>query len=509
MKTFYTITFFAILIWGLIPACKKSSANATLTFSPGADTLGGMVTLSGINFGATPNSDLVYFVGANPAQIVSASATQLSVVVPQYAVDGKITVDINGTLYKSGADFIVSPTCVPIAQGVGYMVIIYARGFFSSTLAANVVKFNGTPAMVTAANADQLTVTVPTGATSGPVSVTVNGQTLSTLDNFTVLPVGQVSTLAGSGSAGAVNAQGSAASFNQPEGLATDANGNIYVADYGNNLIRLVTPAGVVSTFAGSGAAYSPATDGPKLEAALYGPSSLVLARDSNTVYSTDYGGNRVREIKNGYLSTLSNNGGIPYTIYFFPSGISLDAIGNLYFTNLDGTIGEITTDSIGQTYAGMNITLNEGGMQVPYNMYNPVATAFDQAGNLYVSDQGDGKILKFGAPGQATLFAGGNEYSDSSDGPGLQAGFQHPAGIAFDGQGNLYVADEGNNEIRRIDVYGNVSTVAGNRAVGAGSADGNGAGATFDQPYGIVVDKNGVIYVSEAGGNKIRKIVF
>jgi sugar lactone lactonase YvrE len=491
MKTRYTITLFVLLVCGV--SCKKGSMGA-LTFSPAVDTAGGIVTISGINFGATPESDLVFFMGANPAQIISASSTQLTVVVPQYASDGKINVVINESLYTSSAQFFVSPTCIPNAQGVGYAVTLSAPGFFSTVLSANVVKFNGTIATVTAANSDQLTVTVPTGATSGPVSVTVNGRTLSTLANFTVLPNAQVSTLA--------------TGFNQPEGLATDGSGNIYVADYGDNQIRLVTPAGVVSTFAGSGAIYTMATDGPKYTANLNGPSSLVLVGDSNTIYETDLGGNRVREIKNGYISTLSNISGIPYTIYFFPTGISIDGGGNLFFVNEDfSNIEEITADSIAQVYSGTDITLTEGGMQVGATLYDPAATAFDQAGNLYLADMGNDRILKFSTSGQITIFAGGGA-SVAGDGPGTQAGFQHPAAIAFDGQGNLYVADEGNNEIRRIDPFGNTTTVAGSAVSAPGSVDGVGVGATFNQPDGIVVDKNGVIYVSEAGGNRVRKII-
>jgi len=498
------------LFQAILPACKKSgsgSAGTTnLSFSPATDTVGAAVTITGTDFGTTPEADVVSFAGGVQAPLLSATATALTVQVPVGAINGKITVRVRGGLTDitstTATDFNVAIKFFPQSEGTGYPVTL--AGFvFSTNPSDNVVKFNGTTATVTAATATTLTVAVPSGASEGAISVTVNGQTSTTLTSFTPAPIGVVTTLAGNANAGSASGQGEAASFSQPQGLTTDDTGNIYVADYGNNLIRKITPGGMVSTLAGNGSA--PDMDGTLTTAQFYGPTSLVFGLNG-ALFVTDINGNRVREISGGNVTTpLTANAS--YSIYFYPTGISADAAGDLFFANQDFfNVGEISAGGVGSIFAGSTDDVPSGvTLQYQTTFYSPTGTAVDPAGNVYVADMGNHRIVKITAAGVITTLAGGNN-TISGDGPGSVAGFNQPSALALDAKGDLFVVDGPNSNIRMITPAGIVTTIAGN-ASNAGSVDGTGISAGFKTPSGIAIDKNGVIYVSDAGANNIRKI--
>jgi sugar lactone lactonase YvrE len=513
----------------ILPACSKSGSGSagttSLSFTPATDTVGAAVTITGTDFGTTPEADVVTFAGGVQARLLSATASALTVEVPTGAINGKITVRVRGGLTDvtstTAADFNVALKFFPQSEGAGYPITL--SGFaFSTTPSENVVKFNGasgtTTATVTAAAANTLTIAVPAGATQGTISVTVNGQTTTTLTSFTPAPIGVVTTLAGNANPGNNPGLGTAASFNQPQGLTTDDSGNIYVADYGNNLIRKITPAGMVTTFAGNGSA--PDMDGTQFNAQFYAPTSLVFGLNG-ALFVTDILGNRVREISGGNVTTLSDNAYIPYSIYFYPTGISADAAGDIFFANQDNdNVDEISAAGIATIFAGPTYIVPYGvTLKYADTFYSPTGTAVDAAGNVYISDMGNHKIVKITAAGVISTLAGGNN-TISGDGPGSAAGFYQPSALALDAKGDLFVVDGANGNIRMITPSGIVTTIAGTAANagptgtgsgsmgGPGSADGTGPTAGFKTPSGIAIDKNGIIYVSDAGANNIRKIV-
>jgi sugar lactone lactonase YvrE len=494
-------------------SCKKSQAgysNTNLTFAPKFDTLGGTITITGVNFDPTGNTNSVFFSGSDssgnvpPAQILSASASELTVVVPSYAVSGPINITVGANSYTTADDFLLSPTFYPQSEAEGYLVTIYGNGF-STTPTENLVRFNGTVAVVTAATEHQLTVMVPQHANPGQIVVTSNRKTAPSLVNFIPAPNGTVTTLAGSGTAGAVDDQGTAASFNQPYGLCTDTLGNIYVADLGNNKIRKISPAGMVSTLAGNG--LTPDADGPALSASIYAPTSVaIVGGDTNRIYVTESLGNRIRFISNDSVSTLVNSN-IPPTIYAQPVGLAIDTAGNLFFANIgDSDVVEITAAESINIIAASMTPVHGYNVQIVTPLNQPSGTALDNDGNLFVADMGNNKILKITPSGTLSSFAGSG-IAGAADGKGIAAQFNHPASLAVDANGNLYVVDSGNNEIRRITPDGNVTTVAGSPGNSV-STDGAGSSAAFNNPSGIAISNTGIIYVSELGGNKIRKII-
>jgi sugar lactone lactonase YvrE len=368
-------------------------------------------------------------------------------------------------------------------------VEIYGYGF-STNIADDKVFFNDKEAEITKATTTQLTVLVPKGALSGLVQVSANGEINQNKQPFIYDLTATVSAFAGNGTAGATNGDAATASFNAPAGLAADTLGNVYVADAGNNLIRKISPAGVVTTLAG-----------PE---GFNGPNSLAVDAAGN-VYVTDAGNNQIKKITPaGVVSVLAGNGtqgvedGIGTAASFnHPSGIVVDNNGVLFIADSgNNTIRMIAADG----------TVINWGVGAGNNY--PVGIAGNGFG-LIVAQQGNNTVSYYGT----TIGKPGAQGADN--GENNVATFNHPAGLVIAPGGLVYVADEFNNRIRAIEdvntaqfenviaVY--VSVSAG---IGApGSANGTGTVATFNHPRGIAVDANGTLYVSDSGNNLIRKI--
>jgi sugar lactone lactonase YvrE len=326
-----------------------------------------------------------------------------------------------------------------------------------------------------------------------------------------LLSYGQVivSTLAGSGTAGNIDATGTAASFNKPCGVAVDASGNVYVADRINHKIRKITPAGVVSTFAGSGSVGS--TDGTGTTASLSYPCGVAVDA-SGTVYVTD-GNSKIRKITpEGMVSTLagsdtaSSTDGIGTAASFnYPRGIAVDASGNVYVADYFGNkIRKITPEGVVTTLAGSGSAGSTDGTGAVASFNNPEGIAVDTSGNVYVAEFSSHKIRKITPEGVVTTLAGSGT-AGSTDGAGTAASFNRPNGVAVDASGNVYVAEFSSHKIRKITREGVVTTFAGSGRVG--STDGIGTTASFAHPNGVAVDASGNVYVADMFYSKIRKI--
>lgn len=267
---------------------------------------------------------------------------------------------------------------------------------------------------------------------------------------------GVVSVLAGSGATGSTDATGASATFTVPDGIAVDNAGNVYVADSGSYKIRKITPAGVVSTLAGSGT-YGFA-DGPGASAQFSFVRSLVVDSSGN-VYVVDSSNYRIRKIT--------------------PSGV---------VSTLAGSSTSGTNDGTGSA----------AQFSFPYGL------AIDSSGNLYVGDSGNNRIRKVTQAGVVTTIAGST--SGYADGVGAAAKFNYPMGVAVDSTGTVYVADSNNNRIRTVATDGTVTTFAGNGT--AGIVDGPGTTAQFNTPKGIALDSSFQVYTTDYNGSRVRKIV-
>ena len=331
-------------------------------------------------------------------------------------------------------------------------------------------------------------------------------------------PVWNASTLAGqAGTAGDADGPGPQARFRLPNSVAADAAGNLYVADTGNNIIRKISPTGVVSTFAGSAAAHG-ATDGLGDQARFWAPFGLAVDRAGN-VYVADTANNLIRKITPiGFVTTLAGQAGQPgasdgnglLAQFRNPWGVAVDARGNVYVAHMsNNTIRKITPAGIVTTLAGQPGAGGQAdgpGAQARFNA--PYAVAVDHAGNVFVSDSGNQAIRKITPAGVVTTFAGLPGYAGHADGTGPDAQFWNPQGLALDDQGNLYVADTGNQTLRKITPAGVVTTLAGEPEA-TGVADGAGAAARFNGPGGAAVDAAGNLYVADTGNQTLRKLFF
>jgi sugar lactone lactonase YvrE len=317
-----------------------------------------------------------------------------------------------------------------------------------------------------------------------------------------ITPAGVVSTLAGSaGVAGSADGIGTAARFDHPYSVAADSAGNVYVADTFNYTIRKITPAGQVSTLAGSAGAYGSA-DGMGAAASFAAPGSVATDGAGN-VYVADTNNNAIRKITPaGVVGTL-----VVAATFNSPKGVATDSAGNVYVADLNFTIRKIAPGGVVSTLAGSaGFTGSADGTGTAASFNYPTSVATDTAGNVYVADARNNTIRKITPAGVVSTLAGSAGVAGSADGIGSAAGFDFPTGVATDSAGNVYVADTYNNAIRKITFRGGVSTLAG-AAEAAGSADGVGPAASFLQPEGLATDSAGNVYVADTWNDMIRKI--
>ncbi|WP_310558314.1 putative Ig domain-containing protein [Flavobacterium sp.] len=260
-----------------------------------------------------------------------------------------------------------------------------------------------------------------------------------------------LTTLAGSGSYGTKDGTGSSASFGNLNGAAVDNVGNVYVTDADFNKIRKITPTGIVTTLAGSGAIGS--ADGAGVAAS-----------------------------------------------FNYPTGIAVDSSGNIYVADTGNNIvRKITPAGIVTTFAGSGISGDINGVNLSARFNRPTGIAIDISGNIYIADWLSNKIRKITA-GVVSTFAGRGGIGDV-DGPSNVAIFNSPIGLTVDINGNVYVADRDNNKIRKITPEGVVSTFVSSKTV-------SNDGSFLKNPTGVALNASGTIYLSDLGNNKIRQII-
>jgi streptogramin lyase len=323
-------------------------------------------------------------------------------------------------------------------------------------------------------------------------------------------PVNDSTIVAGSDSAGLVNGVGTAARFNRPFGLAFDASGNLYIADQGNSVIRKMDNTGMVSTLAGKGGIQG-SVNGLDTAAKFNKPFGVATDAAGN-VYVADAGNNLVRKVApGGLVSTFAGTGvagaanGPDTATFNSPLGVALDGTGNVYVADYENNlIRKITPAGVVSTLAGTGAAGADDGAGTVATFNLPESLTVDAAGNVYVVDNGNNLIRKITPSGVVSTLAGNGQVG-SANGTGTAASFHSPFGIAIDGSGNLYITDAGNNQVRKISPAGVVTTFAGSGTRGANNA--TGAAASFNTPSGVAVDASGNVYVADENNNLIRKI--
>lgn len=334
-----------------------------------------------------------------------------------------------------------------------------------------------------------------------------------------------INNFAGNGTAGFAGDNGQAiqAEVNRVVGLASDASGNIYLADQNNNVVRKVSTSGVITTFAGTTAAGYSGDNGQATQATLSGPTGVCVA-PSGDVYINDLSNRRVRKVAagTGVITTVAGTGSALSTgdggqassaSLILPIRCAVDQNNNLYIVDQGAHVVRKVTISTGviSTYAGVNNVAGfsgDGGLAINAEMNNPTAASFDAAGNLYVTDQSNQRIRKVDTSGNIQTVAGNGHNAYSGDGgSAIAASLNYPGETVVDSAGSLFIVDTLNEAIRKVS-GGNISTVAGIPGTQGNSGDGGPPlQAEFGQPFAMTMDLAGNLYVADINYNRVRKI--
>lgn len=317
----------------------------------------------------------------------------------------------------------------------------------------------------------------------------------------------QVTTFAGSTLGDAV---GTAviSKFNVPGSLAIDSQGNIFVADARNHKIKKITPAGIVTVFAGSSAGDVDATG----SAAKFNNPGGIVIDIFGTLYVCDTYNNKIKKISPaGVVTTLAGStqgdadGMGAAAKFYYPSSICIYGNGDLYVSDTYNhkvkkvnQAGSVSTLAGGATYGDVNGT----GTAAKFSFPNGIVV--NASGDLFVADYDNDKVKKITLAGVVTTFVGSTRGDEN--GTESAAKLADPFGLTIDNLGNMYLSDYGNHKIKKITPAGVVTTIAGSTQ---GYADGGASKAKFDNPLGLVVATNGTLYVGELNNHNIRKIAF
>jgi sugar lactone lactonase YvrE len=359
----------------------------------------------------------------------------------------------------------------------------------------------------------------------------------------TNLPNGIIATVAGNGNPDYSGDSGLAtnASLNGPCGVAVDASGNLFIADTWNNVIRKVDNNriennGMITTVAGNGN-YGYSGDGglatnASLSLSLYGGSANslglgVVALDaSGNLFIADTENSRIREVDPyGIIATVVGNGNFGYSgdgfgatcaSLYWPCGVAVDGSGNLFIADGENNrIRKVDTNGIITTVAGNGTDgySGDGSPATSASLSNPSGVAVDAFDNLFIADTGNIRIRKVDTNLIITTVAGGGsnkgvDYNGPATNASLAGPYPYgPSGVAVDASDNLFIADTGNNVIRKVDPNGIITTVAGG---GNGGIDYNGPAtdASLSYPEGVGVDASGNLFIADSGNNVIREVV-
>jgi sugar lactone lactonase YvrE len=439
------------------------------------------------------NSVRLYHLPGTTAQVtIGGTPVTQTVNVLTQAGTGTFTLP-NATDFTVGA-----PTCAPGVNVTG--TVCTATVSFAPTLAG--LRKNG----LEFTDAKGAVVAGLSGVGLGPVA--------------SLLP-GLAGTAAGTGTAGASGDAGAAtaATFQTPAAVATDSLGNVYVADATANEVRKFAPNGTITRVAGTGTAGSGGDGAAATAATLSGPSGVAVDAAGN-VYIADTGNNKIRMVSavSGFISTVAGTGTAGYTgdqgtpaaaTLNAPTQLAWSPLGILYVADTGNSVirSIALNEQLITTVAG-NGTANfdgDGGPGQAAKLSKPQSIALDGNGNLYIADTGNNRIREL-SQGIITTLAGQTGSSFNGDGAAATATLGAPAGVAVDTAGNVYVADTMNQRIRVIS-SGQITTIMGTGTAAATGDGGTSNLATVSSPQALALDPVGNVYVADTGNHKIRSI--
>jgi len=345
--------------------------------------------------------------------------------------------------------------------------------------------------------------------------------------NGTYILTNIITTVAGNGTNryGGDGGAATNASLNDPTGVVLDGSGNLYIADRSNQRVRKMDPNGIITTVAGNGATNFSGDGGAATNAGLYYPSGVGLDAAGN-LYIGDQGHYRIRKVDtNGIITTVAGNGTSGYAgnggqatsaKLAQTAGVALDGAGNLFIAGLnDNVVRKVDINGIITTVAGTGVAgpfSGDGGAATSATLDDPYDVALDASGNLYIADSGDYRIRKVNPSGVINTVAGSSGpfgFFYGDGGAATNAGLYWPSGVVLDFFGNLYMADSLHNRIRKVDTNGIITTVAGGATQGYSGDGGAATAAGLFDPSGVTLDASGNLYIADTANNRIREVHF
>jgi sugar lactone lactonase YvrE len=357
----------------------------------------------------------------------------------------------------------------------------------------------------------------------------LNGTNLPDVKNI-------ITTVTGNGDGGYLGDGGTStnASLNGPTGVALDANGNIFIADQGNNVIREVEfygtygDYGIITTVAGNGNGGYSGDGGAATDASLGSPAGVAADANGN-LFISEWDHHVIRKVDtNGIITTVAGSGNQIFSgdggaatnaDLNFPCGVAVDAHGNLFIADMgNNRIRKVDTNGIITTVAGgaggyYGGYSGDGGAATNAQLNNPYGVKMDVSGNLFIADLGNGVIRKVNTNGIITTVAGNGRFGPPNNGGvATNSNLYSPLGVAVDGNDNIFIADQGNNLIEKVDTNGIIKIVVG---VGGGSYwggySGDGGPATdaeLAHPCDVIVDADKNLFIADQVNNRIREVV-
>ncbi|MGA2119260.1 MAG: hypothetical protein ABSH56_31470 [Bryobacteraceae bacterium] len=307
-----------------------------------------------------------------------------------------------------------------------------------------------------------------------------------------------------------------------PNAVALDSAGNLYIADSGTNRVRHVLPSGVIQTLAGTGNAGYNADGGTAATAALNGPLGVATGAGGSIVVA-DSGNQRVRLIAASLLiQTVAGSGtagqgpaGLPATNTNLdgPGGVCSDGGNNIYVADtLNNRVLRIPAGGLTAAAAGAGFSAGyggDGGPAAEAKLNQPSTCAVDVSGNLFIADTGNNAIREVTTDGQIHTVAGiGTAGNSGDEGPATAATLNAPSGVAVDAYGDVYIADTGNDRLRMITADGILHTIAGQGTAGFGGDGGSALAALLNAPAGLSLDSSGNVYFADRGNNRVRMLI-
>jgi sugar lactone lactonase YvrE len=326
-------------------------------------------------------------------------------------------------------------------------------------------------------------------------------------------------TIAGTGTAGYAgdNGQATNARVSQPTGVAVDSAGGVYIADSSNSRVRRVNTNGDITTVAGGG---SSGDGGMATNAALGRPYGVSLDSIGN-LFIVDPAKHRVRKVDtNGVITTVAGNGTNGFSgdggtatnaQLSSPQGVAVDTTGNLFIADTSNNrIRKVDTSGSIMTVAGQATAGNsgDGGPASSALLNHPAGIAFDSSGNLFIADWYNQRIRKIDTNGIISTVAGSSAGYSGDGGSATNAKLNYPTGVAVDPSGNIFIADTANNRIRAVDTNGIITTIVGTNTVGYSGDGGAPTSAKLNNPTGVALDTAGNLCIADQKNNRVREVV-